>query len=144
MVAASAAGAAEPPPHCVHPEVILWGDGRHDDTQALNAWLQGADAVWAATGETVGATIANHGFRLSAAIYVTGGTQRVLQNFRFSWPERGETVTGDAIKTGDNPDLAPVSEGISIVGGDAGEGVPFEAPDPAAANPDTRAGCAIS
>src|SRR3954453_2595102 len=80
------------PQRCVHSEVVLWGDGRHDDSAALNAWLRGADAVWADGGEPVGASIAGRSFRLSAAVYVTGGTGRRLENFRMVWPERGETV----------------------------------------------------
>ena len=62
--------------------VVLWGDGRHDDTAALNAWLRGHDAIWADTGEPVGAAIGGRSFRLSSAIYVQAGTGRVLRDFR--------------------------------------------------------------
>src|SRR6266851_3926878 len=31
---------------CVRVDIVLWGDGRHDDTAALGAWLRGADAIW--------------------------------------------------------------------------------------------------
>ena len=69
---------AAEPQHCVSAEIVLWGDGRHDDSAALNAWLGGADAIWAESGEPVGAAIAGHSFRLSAAVFVTGGSGRRL------------------------------------------------------------------
>jgi hypothetical protein len=129
---------------CVRTENILWGDGRHDDAVALNGWLKGEDAVWAATGEPVGTAIAGHNFRLSAAIYVIGGTARTLENFRLLFPERGETVAGGTIRAGNDPDQPPVSTGVTIAGGDSGEGIPFEAQDPAPSRPDEKAACPIS
>ena len=45
------------------------------------------------------------------------------------WPERGEVVTGGTIAAGDDPDAAPLQSGVTITGGDPGEGVPFDAPD---------------
>jgi hypothetical protein len=139
---------AAEPQHCVHSEVVLWGDGRHDDSAALNAWLRGADATWADSGERVGASIAGRSFRLSAAVYVTGGTGRRLENFRMLWPERGETVAGGTILAGADPEAAPILIGVSIEGGDPGEGKPFEAPDLAPADrPADRndaASCGIS
>jgi len=71
-------------PRCARGDIVLWGDGRHDDTAALNAWLQGEDLVWAETGEPVGEAITGHIFRLSSAIYVLGGTGRRLDSFRLS------------------------------------------------------------
>jgi hypothetical protein len=136
------ASAAAAPQHCVRAEVILWGDGKHDDTVALNVWLRGGEAIWADTGKAVGPTIAGRKFRLSDAIYVTAGSGRVMRDFRLIWPERGEIVSGGTIASGNNPDKSPVSSGIKIVGGDSGEGVPFEAP--AASETDPRASCAIS
>src|SRR5437868_15504173 len=65
--------------HCVRADIVLWGDGKHDDTTALGAWFGGADAVWAATGEPVGVAIAGHSFRLSDAVYVPAGTGRRLE-----------------------------------------------------------------
>lgn len=127
---------------CVRAEVILWGDGRHDDTTALNAWFAGREATWAETGKPVGPVISGHQFRLSAAVYVPGGTGRELENFRMLWPERGETVSGGQIRSGHDPDAAPVAAGIDIVGGDGGEGKPFEAPEPPPSDP--RSSCAIS
>ncbi len=129
---------------CVRVPVVLWGDGRHDDTAALNAWLRGHEAIWADTGTRVGAAIGGRSFRLSSAIYVQAGTGRVLRDFRLEWPERDELVTGGAIEAGHDPDAAPLQTGVAMTGGDPGEGVPFDVPDsePARAGPD--ASCAIS
>ena len=129
---------------CVHPEIVLWGDGRHDDSAALNAWLRGGEAVWADSGEPVGASIAGRSFRLSAAVYVTGGTGRRLENFHMVWPERGEIVSGGTILAGSDPDAAPVLAGVTIEGGDAGEGIPFETPEPTPAAHREDASCGIS
>ncbi len=81
---------------------------------------------------------------MSSAIYVNAGTGRILRDFRMEWPERGEVVTGGTIEAGHDPDAAPVQTGVTITGGDPGEGVPFDVPDsePAPASPD--ASCAIS
>ncbi len=135
---------AAEPQRCVAADIVLWGDGKHDDSAALNAWFRGADAIWAENGEPVGESIAGHSFRLSAAVYVPGGTGRRLEDFRMLWPERGETVAGGSIRSGTDPDAAPVITGISITGGDPGEGIPFEAPDPAPADRDKEASCGIS
>jgi hypothetical protein len=129
---------------CTRTQNILWGDGRHDDTVALNAWLKGEEAVWADTGKSVGAVITGHSFRLSSAIYVIGGTGRSLSEFRLLFPERGETVTGGMVRAGSDPNQPPVSTGVSIAGGDSGEGVPFDAPDPAPVRADDKAACPIS
>jgi hypothetical protein len=128
---------------CVQAEIVLWGDGRHDDTAALNAWLRGRPAIWAASGAPVGATIAGHSFRLSAALYAPGGSGRTLADFRLLWPERGEAVTGGTIRTGADAAAAPVVSGVAIVGGDAGEGKPLDLPDIAATRDDS-ASCATS
>ncbi len=141
---ALAAAARAAPQDCVRAEVILWGDGRHDDTAALSAWLKGADATWAATGKPVGGRIAGHSFRLSSAVYVAAGTGRQLEDFRFVWPERGEIVSGGAIDAGRDPDKPPAMTGVSIHGGDAGEGVPFELPDRRPGHHAGEASCAIS
>ena len=129
--------------HCVKADIVLWGDGRHDDTAALNAWLRGEPAIWAADGAPVGATIAGRSFRLSAAVYAPAGSGRTLTDFRFLWPERGERVAGGTIRTGGDPNAAPVTSGIEIVGGDSGEGKPFDMPE-FAVSPNDAASCAIS
>ena len=132
------------PQHCERADIMLWGDGKHDDSAALNAWLRGEEAIWAQSGMPVGAAIIAHSFRLSAAIYVPGGTGRKLDDFRLLWPERGETVSGGTILAGTDSGKAPIVSGVAIVGGDAGEGKPFEAPDPAPADPEDQASCATS
>jgi hypothetical protein len=132
------------PQDCMRIPVVLWGDGRHDDTAALNAWLRGDDAIWADIGTPVGAAIRGRSFRLSSAIYVHAGTGRILRDFRMEWPERGEVVTGGTIEAGHNPDAPPLQSGVTIVGGDPGEGVPFVIPDEEAGHASREASCAIS
>lgn len=144
MLAAFAPAWAAERQHCVRAGIVLWGDGRHDDTAALNAWLRGEDAIWAASGAPVGPSIAGHSFRLSAPVYVPGGTGRRLENFRLLFPEHGETVSGGTIVSGGDPEQAPAASGIGIVGGDPGEGIPFEMPDPVPAAANDQASCAIS
>jgi hypothetical protein len=143
FIISSPARAAEPQ-HCVRAGIVLWGDGRHDDSAALNAWFGGETAVWAESGEPVGTSIAGHSFRLSAPLYVRGGTGRRLEEFRMLWPERGEIVSGGSIESGSDPDQPPIVSGVEIKGGDPGEGTPFDAPDVAPAGRDERASCAIS
>jgi hypothetical protein len=143
FLAFSPAYAAEAP-HCARGDMVLWGDGEHDDTAALSAWLRGDNLVWAMTGEPVGEAIADRVFRLSSVIYVPGGTGRRLDRFRLVWLERGETVTGGSVRSGDDPDAAPVVTGVEIVGGDPGEGVPLETPDIARIDRVNPARCAVS
>jgi hypothetical protein len=144
LVAAPVAAHAAAQQHCVRADIVLWGDGRHDDSAALNAWFGGDAAIWAASGEPVGESIAGHSFRLSAPLYVRGGTGRRLEDFRMLWPERGEIVSGGSIVSGSDPDAAPIVSGVQIIGGDPGEGAPFDAPDAIPAGRDDRASCAIS
>ena len=143
FVSVASALAAEAP-QCARGDIVLWGDGRHDDTTALNAWLRGDNLVWAASGEPVGETIAGQTFRLSSAIYVPGGTGRRLERFRLIWPERGETVTGGMVRSGEDPNAAPVVSGVAIIGGDPGEGVPLETPDITPLPHRDPARCAVS
>lgn len=135
---------AADPQHCIRAGIVLWGDGRHDDSAALNAWFGGAAAIWAESGAPVGTSIAGHSFRLSAPLSVSAGTGRRLEDFRLLWPERYEIVSGGTIVSGTDPDTAPIVSGVSISGGDPGEGVPFDAPDRPPAGRDDRASCAIS
>jgi hypothetical protein len=144
LAAVAAAPPTAPPQHCVPPAVVLWGDGRHDDTKALQAWLDGKDALWGESGAPVGATVAWRRFRLSSAIYVEAGTGRALEHFRFSWPDRRETVTGGLIRAGRDPNRAPTLSDVRIVGGDAGEGKPIALPDPAPPQLKADASCGVS
>jgi hypothetical protein len=108
--------------------LVLWGDGRHDDTAALNAWLRGRPVLWAQSGEAVPAEIDGNSFLLSGPIYVKSGTGRRIVRFRMIWPATGEAMTGGAIATGTDPQQPPLMSGIRKIGGDAGEGVPFDGP----------------
>jgi hypothetical protein len=135
---------AAEPQHCVQATVILWGDGRHDDTAALNAWLRGENALWGDSGAPVGTAIVGHDFRLSAGIYVNAGVVRTLRDFHMVWPQRSETVAGGTIRTGGDPNQAPVISGVRIVGGDPGEGRPFDAPDQPPKPRNDGASCGIS
>ncbi len=46
--------------------------------------------------------------------------------------------------SGDDPDTAPAVSGVTIVGGDPGEGVPFDSPDIAPTARSDPARCATS
>src|SRR6201981_2440633 len=72
---------AEEPSKCAAAPHLLWGDGEHDDTVALNAWFRGETVPWAQTHEQVGAEIADRSFLLSSTVYVSGGTARRLERF---------------------------------------------------------------
>src|SRR5271166_3998822 len=121
---------AEEPSKCATAPPVLWGDGEHDDTAALNAWFQGDTVIWAQTQETVGPAIADRTFRLTSAVFVPSGTGRKLEHFQLVWPERPEKVSGGTILTGDDPKGPPVADGITMVGNDPDEGVPLPGPDP--------------
>lgn len=128
IVAVSSAKAEDP--DCAAASRVLWGDGEHDDTAALNAWFRGETAVWGQTHEPVGAEIADRTFRLSSTVYISGGTGLRLEHFRMIWPWRNEVVSGGRIMTGNDPDAEPLAEGITMVGADPDEGVPYQSPDP--------------
>lgn len=144
LLVVSLPAAAAEPSNCAAGAVVLWGDGVHDDTVALNAWLRGEAAVWAGSHEQVGAVIAGRAFLLSQAVYAPGGTRRRLEQFRFLWPQRHETVSGDVLATGTDPNAPPSGANIRIVGGDNGEGVAFQAPDPEPRKPADAAKCLTS
>ncbi len=120
---------AEEQSKCVASPHLLWGDGEHDDTAALNAWFRGETVIWAQTDGPVGAEIADRAFLLSSTVYVSGGTGRRLERFRMIWPWRNEVVSGDAIVTGNDPEQEPRTEGITMVGSDPDEGVPYKGPE---------------
>jgi hypothetical protein len=119
---------AEAPAECAAAPPVLWGDGEHDDTAALNAWFRGEIVVWAQSHETVGSVIADRRFRLSATIYVHGGTDRKMERFQMLWPHRNEVVSGGTILTGDDPTESPIADGITTVNADPDEGVPYDGP----------------
>ena len=121
---------AEQNSECAAAPRVLWGDGAHDDTAALNAWFRGEKVLWAETHQAVDAEIADRTFLLSSTVYVAGGTGLRLEHFRMVWPWRNETVSGGTIATGNNPNAEPITEGITMVGADPDEGVPFKTPDP--------------
>ena len=125
---ALAAAKAEEPSKCDAAPHLLWGDGEHDDTAALNAWFRGETVTWGQTHETVGVEIADRTFLLSSVIYISSGTGRKLERFRMVWPDRQETVSGGTIRSGDDPDQPPVAEGVTTIGADPDEGVPYEGP----------------
>src|SRR5882757_10764528 len=102
FLAFSPAYAAEAP-HCARGDMVLWGDGEHDDTAALSAWLRGDNLVWAMTGEPVGEAIADRVFRLSSVIYVPGGTGRRLDRFRLVSPSPGAPPTIATLRSADAP-----------------------------------------
>jgi hypothetical protein len=81
LIAASPAYADEPS-KCAAAPPVLWGDGEHDDTAALNAWFRGETVLWAQTHEAVGSEITDHNFLLSSTVYIHGGTGRKMERFR--------------------------------------------------------------
>jgi len=56
---------------------ILYGDGQHDDTVALNAWIQGKPVRYA-NGALVGNVISGKEFRVSGVIDFTKGRRNAL------------------------------------------------------------------
>src|SRR5689334_8877796 len=79
---------AEERSKCADAPPVLWGDGEHDDTAALNAWFRGEKVIWAQSHETVGAEIADRTFLLSSVVYISSGSGRKLERFRMFWPQR--------------------------------------------------------
>src|SRR5947199_5300644 len=94
---------AEERSECAAAPPVLWGDGEHDDTAALNAWFRGEAVLWAQTHEAVGSEIADHSFLLSSTVYIHSGTGRKMERFRMVWPHRSEVVTGGTIAAGNDP-----------------------------------------
>jgi hypothetical protein len=127
LIAVSPA-AADEQSKCAAAPPVLWGDGTHDDTAALNAWFRGETVLWAQTDETVGSEIADHKFLLSSTVYIHSGTGRKMERFQMVWPHRNEVVTGGTITAGTDPDGQPVADGITKVNADPDEGVPYDGP----------------
>jgi hypothetical protein len=142
-VAAPPAWAAEKP-DCTAAGIALWGDGRHDDTKALNAWFKGEEVVWAESGRPVGAEIVGRVFLLSSTVYMPSGTGRRIERFQMIWPARHERVSGGAILTGDDPDKPATTIGIVTTGAGPDEGVPYRAPVPKPASRESQANCLVS
>jgi hypothetical protein len=130
VLLALASAKAEEQSKCPAAPHLLWGDGEHDDTAALNGWFRGETVVWAQTHEKVGPEITDRTFLLSSVVYISSGTGRKLERFRMVWPDRQETVSGGTIRSGDDPDSPPVAEGVTTIGADPDEGVPYQTPDP--------------
>lgn len=148
LLLASAAGLTPAPAaareNCGGTLFVLWGDGKHDDTAALNAWFRGDRVIWGETGSTVGPQIAGHEFRLSSAVYISSGKDRRIEDFRFVWPERKEVVAGGTIAAGRDPNQPPVASGLTKIGVGPGEGVPYHSPAPKPAAPADATGCLVS
>lgn len=151
--AAAPAGAADTS-KCTVAGPVLWGDGEHDDTAALNAWFRGDSVVWAQTGRPVGSQIggskggeAESGarvFRLSGPVYIPSGTGRRIEQFEFVWPQRRERVSGGTILAGPDPAKPPVAIDLRKIGSRPGEGVPFKTPDAKPVNRDAGTNCLVS
>jgi hypothetical protein len=129
LLAASTAKAEEQS-KCSNAPPVLWGDGEHDDTAALNAWFRGETVVWAQTHQTVGSEIADRTFLLSSTVYIHSGIDRKLERFQMTWPHRNEVVSGGTLQTGDDPKEPPIADQIAKVNADPDEGVPYEGPPP--------------
>lgn len=143
ILALTPAQAAESP-KCIGAHLVLWGDGSHDDTAALNAWFGGETVVWAETRQPVGPEIAGHDFMLSSTVYVPSGTGRRLERFQMIWPHRGERVSGGTIVSGSDPDEPPVASGITKINSDPDEGVPYNAPAPERELRPSASACLVS
>ena len=129
LIAALSPAAAEDQSKCSAAPPVLWGDGEHDDTAALNTWFRGETVLWAQTREAVGSEIADRSFLLSSTVYIHGGTGRKMERFRMVWPWRDEVVTGGTIAAVNDPDGEPVADGITKVNADPDEGVPYDGPE---------------
>jgi hypothetical protein len=133
---------------------VLWGDGEHDDTAALNAWFRGDRVVWARTGRPVGpqiggsqsgeAGLGGRVFRLTGPVYIPSGTGRRIEQFEFVWPQRRERVSGGTIMAGADPAKPPVAANLVKIGTRPGEGVPFKTPDPKPGERDAGTNCLVS
>ncbi len=143
IIAVSAARAGEPS-KCAVARLALWGDGVHDDTAALNAWFRGEGVIWAPTGSPIGSRIVGRVFRLKGVVSIPSGTGRSIERFALVWPERQERVSGGSISAGNDRNKPPIATDLVKIGAGPNEGVPYPAPDPKPADPDTGSGCLVS
>jgi hypothetical protein len=142
--AAWAAPGSMPGSKCAATQLVLWGDGRHDDTAALNAWFRGEGVAWAQTGAPVGSEIAGHVFRLTGPVYIPSGTGRRIERFQLVWPERRERVSGGVIIAGRDPAKPPVATSLTKIGSQPYEGVPFKTPDRKPGDDHAGTNCLVS
>jgi hypothetical protein len=131
-------------PDCEAAGLALWGDGKHDDTKALNAWFKGDRVVWAQTGRAIGPEIAGHDFLLSSTVFIPSGTGLRFERFQMVWPARKERVAGGTILTGNDPDKPATQVGIVKIGAGPDEGVPYDAPPPKPGTRDIPESCLVS
>jgi hypothetical protein len=143
VIAAMPPAVADDASKCAGKIFVLWGDGKHDDSAALNAWFRGDAVIWGGSGRSVGPQIADRVFRLSSAVYIPSGTGRTIAHFQFVWPERKELVAGGTIASGGDPDRPPVATGLTKIGAGPGEGVPYPSKTPKPATAD-RTDCLVS
>ena len=138
------AGWAAEKPDCEAAGLALWGDGKHDDTKALNAWFRGDRVVWAQSGRTIGPAISGHDFLLSSTVFIPSGTGRRFERFQMIWPARKERVSGGTIFTGDDPDKPATLVEVVKIGAGPDEGVPYDAPAPKPGTRDLPESCLVS
>lgn len=144
MMAALSPARAADNSKCAATLFVLWGDGRHDDTAALNAWFRGDPVVWGISRRSVGPQIADRTFRLSSPIYIPSGTGRSIARFQFVWPARNELVSGGTIVAGADANQPPVASGLTKIGASPSEGVPYPSKTPKPAAPQDRTDCLVS
>ena len=131
-------------PDCEAAGLALWGDGKHDDTKALNAWFRGDRVVWAQTGRAIGPEIAGRDFLLSSTVFIPSGTGLRLERFQMIWPARHERVSGGTILTGNDPDKPALQVGVVKIGAGPEEGVPYPAPPPKRGTREVPESCLVS
>jgi hypothetical protein len=127
LIAAVFPAAAEDQSKCSAAPPVLWGDGEHDDTAALNAWFRGETVLWAQTHDVVGSEIADHSTK--PTVYIHSGTGRKMERFR--WFGASQRSCDRGRRGGKRSRRRPVVDGITKVNADPDEGVPYDGPKPA-------------
>lgn len=61
--------------------LILWGDGIHDDTRAVQALMDGRLTVWTPTGLLVKDRVADQTFRITKALTIGVNRRKALLPF---------------------------------------------------------------